>query len=130
MNPKSHPGIAIIDDEKSNTELLAGTMGECFQNPIHAFTQPQDFLTALPTLDLCLVVTDYHMPRLNGHELILATRLLRPGLPFLIITGHASELSMQELGALPELRGILHKPFGWRKLAAEILRVAPASPRL
>jgi DNA-binding NtrC family response regulator len=130
VNPKTHKGIAIVDDEKSYTDLLAVTLGECFHNPIHAFTRPKDFLAALPGLDLCLVVTDYHMPELNGHELILAARRERPGLAFLIITGHASEMSVQELEKLPELRGIMHKPFGWRKLAAEILRVSPASPRL
>jgi FixJ family two-component response regulator len=130
VNPKTHPGIAIIDDEKSYADLLAVTLGECFLNPIHAFTQPQAFLDALPMLDLCLVVTDFHMPRINGHELIARTRRERPGLPFLLITGHFSELPEEELLKVPELRGILHKPFGWRKLATEILRVAPASPRL
>jgi DNA-binding NtrC family response regulator len=130
VKPETHKGIAIVDDEKSYINLLAVTLGECFHNPIHPFTRPRDFLAALPGLDLCLVVTDYHMPEINGHDLIVATRRERPGLPFLIITGQASQLSLQELQKLPELRGVMHKPFGWRKLATEILRVAPASPRL
>ena len=48
MNPKTHPGIAIIDDEKSYADLLAVTLGECFLNPIHAFNRPHEFLAALP----------------------------------------------------------------------------------
>ncbi len=123
-------GIAIVDDEKSYADLLAVTLGECFLNPIHAFTRPREFLQALPGLDLGLVVTDYQMPQMNGLELIVEVRKIRPGLPFLVITGQAAQLTTENLSHLPELRGILHKPFGWRKLATEILRVGPASPRV
>lgn len=130
MNAKHPQGIAIVDDEKSYADLLAVTLGECFHNPIHAFTHPQKFLDALPTLDLGLVVTDFNMPDMDGLELIARVRRQRPGLPFLLITGHVGELESRNLEAIPELRGILPKPFGWRKLATEILRVGPVSPRL
>jgi len=126
-----HPkGIAIVDDEKSYTDLLAVTLGECFLNPIHPFTHPREFLEAFPRLDLGLVVTDYNMPEIDGLELIAIIRRERPGLPCLLITGHVEELATKDLSRLPELRGILPKPFGWRKLATEILRVGSASPRL
>ena len=130
MNANHLKGIAIVDDEKSYTDLLAVTLGECFLNPIHPFTSPKKFLEALPKLDLGIVVTDYNMPDIDGLELIALVRQQRPGLPFLLITGHVGELETKDLSLLPELRGILPKPFGWRKLATEILRVGPASPRL
>ena len=130
MNANHLKGIAIVDDEKSYTDLLAVTLGECFLNPIHPFTHPRKFLEALPVLDLGLVVTDFNMPEIDGLELIAIVRRERPGLPFLLITGHVGELETKDLAQLPELRGILPKPFGWRKLATEILRVGPASPRL
>lgn len=130
MNANPLKGIAIVDDEKSYTDLLAVTLGECFLNPIHPFTSPKKFLEAFPELDLGLVVTDYNMPDIDGLELIRLVRRQRPGLPFLLITGHVGELETKDLSQLPELRGILPKPFGWRKLATEILRVGPASPRL
>jgi DNA-binding NtrC family response regulator len=130
VNAKTYKGIAIVDDESSYTELLAVTLGECFHNPIHAFTHPRKFLEALPTLDLGIVVTDFQMPEMDGLELIKQTRKQRPGLPFLMITGQESVLDGQDFSQIAELRGILHKPFSWRKLATEILRVGPASPRL
>ncbi len=130
MNAKKLPGIAIVDDEKSYTDLLAVTLGEFFLNPIHAYTHPQQFLDALPTLDLGLVVTDFNMPGIDGIELITRVRQERPGLVFLLITGHVGDLESRNLEQIPELRGILPKPFSWRKLAAEILRVGSASPRL
>jgi DNA-binding NtrC family response regulator len=106
------------------------TLGECFLNPIHGFTHPKEFLRVLPELDLGLVVTDFNMPDIDGIELMTRVQRHRPGLPFLIITGHVGELESRNLAQFRELRGILPKPFGWRKLAAEILRVGPASPRL
>lgn len=130
MNAKTHKGIAIVDDETSYTDLLAVTLGECFHNEIHAFTNPRKFLEALPELDLGIVVTDFQMPGMNGLELIKQTRKQRPGLPFLLITGQASLLDGQDVSQISELRGILYKPFSWRKLATEILRAGPVSPRL
>lgn len=36
-----------------------------------------------------LLVTDYLMPDGNGAELVRAARILRPGLPALLVTGYA-----------------------------------------
>jgi two-component system chemotaxis response regulator CheY len=60
--------------------------------------------------DAALVVCDVNMPRMNGLELLEATRLRRPALPFMMLTTEGQpELiaSARALGA----KGWMVKPF-------------------
>ena len=122
MNPPSGKAIVIVDDEKSYLDLMSQLLGERVSSPVYTFTRPLSALEALPGLDVGMIVTDYYMPQLNGLEFIVRAREIKPDAPFLIITGHGVHLSQEDLVHLPELKGILHKPFGWQVLAAEIVR--------
>ena len=121
--------IVIVDDEKSYVDLLSELIKEHFVNPIVTFTRPLEALEALPRLDVGIVVTDYYMPQLTGLELIVRARALKPGIPFLIITGHGMHLSEEDFSHLPELRAVLHKPLGWRQLADAIVAHWPSASR-
>jgi len=114
--PKS---IVLVDDEKSYVDLLANMLTEHLPCPVHTFTRPLDALAAIPTLNVGIVVTDYHMPQMDGFEFIRAASALLPGTPFVLITGH-SHLIDQTIFPGEPLRAILAKPFGWRTLAHEI----------
>lgn len=61
-----------------------------------------------------VVITDYQMPRLNGVELLDRLRVVRPGVPVILISGDAEALrrlrptitvlrKATELGMLPEM---------------------------
>ena len=91
-----------------------------------AFTRPVDALSALPTVSPAVIVTDYFMPGINGLEFIRLASALRPQAAFIMISGHNLELAEDELDRLPSLKGRLAKPFGWRMLADEIIRVWPS----
>ncbi len=56
-----------------------------------------------------LVLSDQTMPRMSGLELARALRALRPGLPVVLLTGHADGLDSDALGAA-DVVGVLHKP--------------------
>ena len=116
----------LVDDEKSYTDLLTQMLADHLDCPVHAFSRPLDALRELPRLDPGVIVTDYHMPQLNGLDFIRQATPLVPGVPFVLITGHNLSLHQDEMDRLTALRGFLAKPFGWRKLADEILRVWPA----
>lgn len=115
----------LVDDEKSYTELITQMLADNLDCPVHAFTRPLDALKALPALEPAVVVTDYHMPQLNGIEFIREAAPLVPGAAFVMITGHNLSSEEDALARLPRLKGFLAKPFGWRKLADEIIRVWP-----
>ncbi|MDO8544420.1 MAG: response regulator [Opitutaceae bacterium] len=125
MHPESPKPIVLVDDEKSYTDLMTQMLAENLACSVHAFTSPQAALTALPQLDPAVVVTDYNMPQLNGIEFIRQAAPLVPSAAFVMITGHDLSSSEDELARLAALKGFLAKPFGWRTLAKEIIRVWP-----
>ncbi len=125
VQPAPPKTIVLVDDEKSYSDLLTQMLGEHFDCPVHAFYRPLDALAALPGIDPGVVVTDYYMPQLNGIDFIRKATPLVPLAAFVMITGHNLEPHEDELARLKALKGFLSKPFGWRKLADEILRVWP-----
>jgi Response regulator containing CheY-like receiver, AAA-type ATPase, and DNA-binding domains len=116
--------IVLVDDEKSYVDLLANMLTENLGCPVISFTRPLDALAALPGLNVGVVVTDYHMPQMDGFEFIRAATPLVPGIPFIVITGH-SHLIDHIIEPDSPLRSVLAKPFGWRTLAKEIALYAP-----
>ena len=119
MHPASDKVVVLVDDEKSYVELLAGMLGDNLNCGVVTFTRPLAALTALPSLRPGIIVTDYFMPQLNGFEFIDRATAVAPGVPFLLITGHTIEAPPP--GRYPLLRGMLAKPFGWRRLADAIV---------
>lgn len=115
----------LVDDERSYTELMTQLLSDKFDCPVHGFTRPLDALAAIASIDPAVIVTDYHMPQLNGIEFIRQATLLAPQAAFVMISGHNLAFEEGRLARLGSLRGFLSKPFGWRKLADEILRVWP-----
>lgn len=124
MNPPTK-SIVLVDDEKSYTDLMSQLLADNLDCPVHAFSRPLEALKAMPVVNPGVVVTDYNMPQLNGIEFIRQATPLVPGAAFLMITGHNLTGMEDEMARLAALRGYLAKPFGWRKLADEILRVWP-----
>lgn len=123
----------LVDDEKSYTDLMAQMIEEHLICKVAAFSRPHDALSALRAATPAVIVTDYHMPQLNGIEFIRLAAPLLPSTAFILITGHNIGTVQHEIDQLPPLKGVLSKPFGWRTLAAEIVRVWPdklTSPKL
>ena len=126
MNSTPLRAIVLVDDEKSYTDLMTHMLADNLDCPVHAFSRPLQAIQALPQLKPGVVVTDYFMPQLNGLEFTRQAALLVPDSAFVIITGHNLAAEEQAMNRIPALKGFLAKPFGWRKLAEEILRVWPA----
>ena len=114
-----------MDDEKSYTDLLTQMLADNLDCPVHAFARPLEALKFLPQLNPGVVVTDYYMPQLNGLEFIRHAAPLVPEAAFVMISGHNLSAEEDTMARLPALKSFLAKPFGWRKLADEILRVWP-----
>lgn len=104
---------------------MATMLTEQLGCPVATFTRPLDALAALPDLDVGMVVTDCNMPQLSGFEFIRRASALLPGVPFILMTGNAQHYNNDELMSDSPLRAILPKPFGWKKLADEIVLHAP-----
>lgn len=124
--PKS---IVIVEDERSFAEALTALLTKHVDCPIHLFLDPLEAVAALPRLNPGVIVTDYHMPHRTGVEFIRDATPLVPQAVFLMMSGQNVATIEPELGSMAPLRGFIAKPFSWRKLAEEILRVwPPGSP--
>ena len=126
MNPVPPKAIVLVDDEKSYSDLLTQMLADNLDCSVHSFSRPADALQALPQIDPGVVVTDYFMPQINGLDFIRQASPLVPRANFVLITGHNLASEKDTMARLTPLKGFLPKPFGWRKLADEILRVWPS----
>jgi PAS domain S-box-containing protein len=62
------------------------------------------------------LVSDYSMPKMNGHELITEALRLHPGLPSILCSGYMEKVAgenLQELGHT----AFMAKPIDWRRLS-------------
>lgn len=126
VHPTISKSIVLVDDEKSYAELLARMLEENLTCPVHSFARPLEALAALPQVDPGVIVTDYHMPQIDGLEFIRQASVVVPQATFVLISGHDLSLQREQMARLNALKSHLPKPFGWRKLAKEILQVWPA----
>jgi CheY-like chemotaxis protein len=78
------------------------------------------FLRSDPDVDL--LVTDHLMPGMTGAQLAKEIRVLRPGLPVLIVSGYA-----EVDGLAPDLPRLV-KPFRAAELMERVTALVPVAP--
>ncbi|HVH74387.1 MAG TPA: response regulator [Stellaceae bacterium] len=115
--------VLVVDDDP----IVGAGTAAMLEDLGHAAIQAESAACALvaladdPAIDL--VITDYAMPGMDGHELAARIHRDRPGLPVVVATGYAG---MPPDGPkLPRL----DKPYKQQELASVIARlVAPREP--
>jgi PAS domain S-box-containing protein len=110
--------VLVLDDEDPVREVTAETLREAGCRVVEA----ADGAAALHALDhepdICAVVADFAMPRMNGAAFAELAEAQRPGLPILFVTGYAD---IDAIATVPEER-LIRKPFA-REAVVERLRV-------
>lgn len=104
--------VLIVDDSqmaRNHIKRVLGGLG------ISQFTEADDGATAVPILDdsfFDFVVTDYHMPKMDGKALLeyIRCKSSQPSIPVLMVT---SENNDSSLAAIEQagVSGICNKPF-------------------
>jgi two-component system response regulator FixJ len=100
--------ILVVDDDEAVRDSLKNMMkSEGFE--VRAFSNGHDLLNeaSLPALG-CLVV-DYHMPAMNGLELVSALRGRGVSIPAILITGNPTEYMRHRAAAIAVL--VVEKPW-------------------
>lgn len=109
--------ILVVDDDP----LIAMSTADLLQNLGHSVREANSGAEALEIVrsgeHFDLVVTDYSMPKMNGGQLALALRQLRPDLPILLATGYADLPPGGEID-LPRLA----KPYDQNQLQREMAK--------
>lgn len=78
--------ILVVDDDPAMLALLARVLSAMHYRVTPAASGPAA-LAAIASDPIDLLVTDYRMPDMNGHELMIALQTERPGLKTLVVTG-------------------------------------------
>ncbi|MCG8699320.1 MAG: response regulator [Bacteroidales bacterium] len=115
--------ILIVDDSESIIEVVKFTLENNGFNVLPAING-KDALQYLDGRELALVLTDLHMPEMNGIELIKEIRTMEAyqSTPILFLTTESQadkKIEAKEAGAT----GWIVKPFAPPKLLAAIKKV-------
>ena len=121
----ARPRVLCVDDETVILQILRRLLEAQGFEPVTC----GDPLCALSLFDegqIDVVITDIHMPGMDGLALMRALRERQPDLPVVVVTGHGTvETAIQALreGAT----GMLVKPFSGTELLAEVRRALSAA---
>lgn len=72
---------------------------------------------------LHLIISDHHMPRMTGLELLTHVRTINPGLPFLLIS---ADMTIEARALAAGVSLFLVKPVGFDQLRETITSLLPA----
>ncbi len=103
--------ILVVDDDPTVlrcVDFLLAAQGHAVTSVPDPHAALELHRTTTPAFDL--VITDYHMPRLNGLDLVRAMRRVRPEGRFVMISAQPPALPPAALRAAG-LSGLLVKPF-------------------
>lgn len=118
--------VLIVDDEEELVSALVERL-ELRGVPVRGVTSGRKALAIIEDEDFDLVLIDLKMPGLDGLEVIRAMRHLRPGMRFVLLTGHGArenEEAARRVGALD----CLLKPVKIERLL-EIIQQVGLTPR-
>jgi CheY-like chemotaxis protein len=112
--------VLVVDDEEAIRTLVADVLGEAGYHVITAEDGPSALRRLESDVRVDLLITDVGLPGgMNGRQVADASRVSRPGLKVLFITGYA-ENAVVGNGRLDPGMQIITKPFSIEALGARV----------
>lgn len=108
--------ILLIDDEKGVVQALSmllkavGYQATAYHLPAEALAYIKDEQSKTGSPGVDLVLSDLRMPELDGLAVLREIKQFCPSLPFILMSGHATEEDTRKALALGAA-GFLSKPF-------------------
>lgn len=119
--------VLFVDDESAVNEVAKAVLEELNVRVVLAVDGADALVQAeRRRSDLRVVITDLHMPRVDGLVFVAALRRILPDIPIVVCSGRFDEPATRALGELG-VQLFLEKPFTQEQLAA-VLRQALQSP--
>lgn len=118
-NTQTHPThLLVTDDNREFRESLCeGLRRRGFHT--HAASDGLEALSLLESLRVDMLITDVHMPRLDGLRVLSEIRKLSQPLPCILMSAELDELLIARAAEL-QAASVLAKPFTLSKIAAAI----------
>jgi putative two-component system response regulator len=117
--------VLCVDDEPVILQVLRRLLELQGFEPV-TFNDPEAAVAAFDERPFDVVITDVHMPKMDGLALMRTLRERQPDLPVMVVTGHGTvDTAIQALreGA----SGMLVKPFTGQELLSEVRRALSAA---
>jgi len=118
--PKAHAAtdasILLIDDDTQVSEVLE-LMLKKMGHRVTVFNKGREAVNAFKDGQYDIVITDLGMPDLTGRDVAKAIKKVNAATPVLLITGWGVQLELDEM---PEIDGIIAKPFSKDALSDKI----------
>ena len=114
--------ILVVDDERQIRDMLTTMLGRAgYRVIVAADGAAAAVLFAQRAAEIRLVITDLHMPHLDGAMLGRALRRLNPATKVLVMSGLSSSLGNRPAFKPEEFAdGFLHKPFKTEALLGKV----------
>jgi CheY-like chemotaxis protein len=115
------PRLLAIDDQQVILDLISA-MGQSLGYEVRTARSGEEGLALAERETFDAILTDLALPRLSGLEVARRINRLRPGVPIILVTGWATELSQDEL-ASAGIIDVLYKPFRIDQLTSVVRSV-------
>jgi PAS domain S-box-containing protein len=124
--PRTSETILVAEDEPAVRGLVRETLRQLGYNVLEA----SDGYEALKVIEehkaeIHLLLTDVIMPLMNGHELAVRLKAIRPDVKVVFMSGYTDDV-LAFHGVSPEI-DFIHKPFSAADLAKKLERVLSAA---
>ena len=116
--------VLVVDDERIVRSQISETLRRMGCTVVEADDGPSGLKIVESYDRLDMVVTDVGLPGLDGRQLADAARLLRPGMPVLLITGYAGK-AVDTLDLPPGIE-MLQKPFSLDAIRSRVCAMLDA----
>lgn len=122
--------ILIVDDQSTMRALLRGMLGKMGFASLDEAEDGDVALNKMKQKAYDLVISDVHMPRMNGLEFLKQARSIEAlsRVPFLMVTTESSKSAVLEAIKL-KVNGYVVKPFTPETLQEKLSRVGVSPPR-
>lgn len=117
----SQEPVLVVDNEDTVRTAVAETV-QSIGHPCHAAGDGHEALGLINGLTFDIIVSDIQLPGLNGLDLMEKARLIKPGIPFIIMAGRASDYPSErviEAGA----NDFITKPFSGIEIKHKLERI-------
>jgi PAS domain S-box-containing protein len=113
--------VLLVDDDPDVSEVMQRMLQQ-MGHRVTAVNSGEEAVNIFESGHYDLVVTDLGMPDMSGREVAAAVKDIKPGTPVLLITGWGVQLDQSEL---PEIDGIVAKPFSKEVLREQLAKLLP-----
>lgn len=124
-DPLKRQKILVVDDEQFMVHTLSKILEVLGYDVISAFGGREAFEKYMAE-KIDLVVSDVHMPDMNGIELMTSIKSKNPEFPVILVTGYGVEDARKTAGEY-HADGFLGKPFRIEELRQIIERTLPSN---